>query len=188
MDSFKSDLWKSFNRVQGTLLSVLSLLLAIASFFYTPAAEIRFNWKWAFVALPICAAVCATLMDMLVRARRHSRVRLPRTRHVVVDEGRGSEAFTTIIQVLEASELFGVNILVTIYYSETLGVGDGEVFERPIGVGRVINVQRNGLIQVLLIALRCLRMLICGNVSAAANRERLSSLSSNRVCSSMRPA
>jgi hypothetical protein len=61
MGSFKADLWKSFNRVQGTLLSVLSLLLAIASFFYTPAAEIRFNWKWAFVALPICAAVCATL-------------------------------------------------------------------------------------------------------------------------------
>jgi hypothetical protein len=77
---------------------------------------------------------------------------LPRTRHVVVDEGRGSDAFTTIILVLEASELFGVNILVTIYYNETLGVGDGEVFERPIGVERVINVQQNGLIQVLLIA------------------------------------
>jgi hypothetical protein len=152
MGSFSADLWKSFNRVQGTLLSVLSLLLAIASFFYTPAAEIRFNWKWVFVGLPIYAAICATLIDMLIRARGHSRVRLPRTRHVVINEGRGSDAFTTIILVLEASELFGVNILVTIYYSENLGVGDGEIFERPIGVGRVINVQQNGLIQVLLIA------------------------------------
>ena len=45
MRSFGADLWQSFKSVQGTLLSVLSLVLAIASFFYAPAAEVRFNWK-----------------------------------------------------------------------------------------------------------------------------------------------
>jgi len=47
------------------------------------------------------------------------------------------------------SRLFGVNILVTIYYVEGLGSGQNEYFERAIGIGRVINIQENGLIQVL---------------------------------------
>jgi len=54
--------------------------------------------------------------------------------------------------VLERSELFGVNILVTIYYSEHLDAGGGEVLERAVGVGRVINVQQNSLIQVRVLA------------------------------------
>jgi hypothetical protein len=39
-------------------------------------------------------------------------------------------------------------MFVTIYYEESLGAGGGELFERTIGVGQVVNVQENGLIQV----------------------------------------
>jgi hypothetical protein len=53
--------------------------------------------------------------------------------------------------VLERSELFGVNILVTVYYIEQLDRGQGQVFERAIGIGRVANIQQNGLIQVLVL-------------------------------------
>jgi hypothetical protein len=53
--------------------------------------------------------------------------------------------------VLERSSLFGVSIFVTVYYVEGLERGRGEVVERAIGIGRVTNVQQNGLIQVLVL-------------------------------------
>ena len=42
-----------------------------------------------------------------------------------------------------------VNILVTIYYIENLEVDDDRTFERIIGVGQVVDIQGDGLIQVL---------------------------------------
>jgi hypothetical protein len=49
------------------------------------------------------------------------------------------------------SRQFGVNILVIVYYEERLEAGRGETFERKIGIGRVVNIQENGLIQVLVL-------------------------------------
>jgi len=39
-------------------------------------------------------------------------------------------------------------MLVTVYYVEGFGAGRDEAFERVIGIGRVVNIQANGLIQV----------------------------------------
>lgn len=46
------------------------------------------------------------------------------------------------------SGLFGVNILVTIYYEEHLTSAHGDVIEESIGIGQVINIQKNGLLQI----------------------------------------
>ena len=92
MRSFGADLWQSFKSVQGTLLSVLSLVLAIASFFYAPAAEVRFNWKWVVVAAPLVIAVWATFVDMLVTARRRSYPRLSRVISVYSERRTGADA------------------------------------------------------------------------------------------------
>jgi len=62
----------------GNAPSGLGVLLAIGSFFYSPAAEVRFNWKWVAVAAPLVIAAWATLADMLIAARREVRPRLPR--------------------------------------------------------------------------------------------------------------
>lgn len=62
---------------------------------------------------------------------------------------RGSEG--AVILLMRRSRQFGVNILVTVYYEESLGSGRGEVFERTIGIGRVVNIRENGLIQVLVL-------------------------------------
>jgi hypothetical protein len=56
-----------------------------------------------------------------------------------------------MVLLMSRSALFGVNTLVTIYYVEILGIGQDHLFERTIGIGRVINVQENGLIQVLVL-------------------------------------
>ena len=58
----------------------------------------------------------------------------------------GDAAIVTL--VLDRSELFGFDVLVTIYFTERFEQGGDQVFERLIGVGRVSNVQQNGLVQV----------------------------------------
>lgn len=50
--------------------------------------------------------------------------------------------------IMDRSRQFGVNIFVTIHYEESLGIGSSEIFERAIGIGQVVNIQENGLIQV----------------------------------------
>jgi hypothetical protein len=151
MRSFGVDLWKSFKSVQGTLLSGLSLVLAVASFFYTPAAEVRFNWKWVAVVAPLVLAVGATFVDMLVTARRLSYPRLPRVisayfeRRTDTDTGDVEEE---TVLLLEPSELFGYDGAVSIYYNQRLGGADARPFERLIGVGRVANIQEEKIIAV----------------------------------------
>lgn len=149
MRHFGADLWRSFNRVQGTLLAALGLLLAIGSFFYTPAAEVRFNWKWVAVAAPLVIAACATFLDMLILARRMSYPRLPRVITAYFGqpvEGRDEDEETVLL--LEPSDLFGFDGLVSIYHHQRLGGADARPFERRIGVGRVSNVQEDRFIQV----------------------------------------
>jgi hypothetical protein len=87
----------------------------------------------------------------VIMARRSASQPLPRTRQVVVSD-RAAPAEPSVILVLDRSPLFGFNILVTIYYSERLDPRRGDVFERVIGIGRVVNVQQNGLTQVLVLA------------------------------------
>jgi hypothetical protein len=62
----------------------------------------------------------------------------------------GSERPLTLL--LDRSDLFGISILVTIYYVEHLGLRRGEVFERQIGFGRLSNIQQDGRVQVLVLA------------------------------------
>jgi hypothetical protein len=143
MSSFGADLWKSFKSVQGWLLSALSLVLAVASFFYTPNAEVRFNWKWVAVAAPLLLAVGATVADMLIAARRQSYPKLPRVIAVYPGSGSGTDdGEEKTVLLLEPSELFGYDRGVSIYYNQRLGGTDARPFERLIGVGRVSNILR----------------------------------------------
>ena len=144
-------MWQSFKSVQGTLLSVLSLVLAIASFFYAPAAEVRFNWKWVVVAAPLVIAVWATFVDMLVTARRRSYPRLSRVISVYSERRTGAdagEAEEATVLLLEPSELFGYDGIVSVYYNQRLGGADARPFERLIGLGRVSNIQEDKVIAV----------------------------------------
>jgi hypothetical protein len=151
MSRFGTDLWKSFKSVQGGLLSGLSLVFAIASFFYTPTAEVRFNWKWVAVAAPVVLAGCFTFADMLVAARRLSYPRLPRVISVYSERRAGADGDDPddeTVLLLEPSELFGHDGVVSIYYNQKLGGADARPFERLIGVGRVSNIQEEKIIAV----------------------------------------
>jgi hypothetical protein len=68
---------------------------------------------------------------------------LPRTLAAISEPDGG------LTLVLSPSGLFGVDLAVTIYHVEQLDVQGNLSFERLIGVGRVSNVQQDGLVQVL---------------------------------------
>jgi hypothetical protein len=51
--------------------------------------------------------------------------------------------------IIDPARQLGINIPITIYYEEGLGVRRSDLFEHAIDVGRVINTQQSGLIQVL---------------------------------------
>ena len=95
--------------------------------------------------------ILLTAGNLVLNARRYARGRLPKVLHVSVPTGPSDDVGGPLTLLLDRSDLFGVSILVTIYYVERVGLRRGEVFERRIGIGRVTNIQQNGLVQIQLL-------------------------------------
>ena len=84
-------------------------------------------------------------------ARRDARGELPRVVGVYCPPAAEGSAEEPITLIIGGSRQFGINFLVTVYYEERLVPVKGPIFERAIGMGQVVNVQENGLIQVLML-------------------------------------
>jgi hypothetical protein len=103
---------------------------------------------WLAVFSLVIHAILGTAINMAVTGRRMARAGPPNAIHVFVAAPADDLAVGPVTLVLQRSDLFGVNILVTIYYVEAIGPGREDVFERSIGIGRVANIQENGRLQV----------------------------------------
>ena len=123
-----------------------ALLLALLGSFWDPGIKVTVGLIWLAVFVLAFASVVATLVNMTLLARRLARAGPPRAVHAFA-----SDQASPVTLVLGKSALFGVNIYVTIYYIESVSPGQDFVFERTVGIGRVINVQENGLIQVVVL-------------------------------------
>ena len=152
MGGFWRDAWASFKATYGPVLTVVAFGLTLAAFFYVPGAAATIGWKWLILAAALLVILVFTAWDMLASARRAARGRLPRTIAAVATSGDGEVEASPVLLVLEPSNLFGHNALVSIYYNEQLAVSQEHGFELLIGYGRVSNVQGNGLIQVTILA------------------------------------
>lgn len=146
MGPFGKDAWASYKAVVGPLATAAALLLALLGSFWDPGIKVPIGLIWLAALLLVVISIFATLVNMTLTARRNAKAGPPRAIH----------AFTAapgdpVTLVFGASSLFGVNIFVTVYYIESLGSGQREVFERMIGVGHVINIQEDGLVQVLVL-------------------------------------
>jgi hypothetical protein len=151
VDSFWRDTWTSFKAVFGPILAGAAIVLALLGPLYAPATVVHISLIWFAVAGLLGLTVLLTAANLVMVARRYARGRLPRAVHASVPASPDGGPPRPIILVLEPSDLFGVNIFVTIYYVERLDRGRDKVFERAIGIGRVANIQQNGLIQVLVL-------------------------------------
>ena len=139
--SIWQDLWASFKAVFGPVATMAALALAVWGGLYPPAATVQVSVIWIVVAVIVFATTLLSSWNMVTVARRQARAELPRTLGAFPVVGGNATL------LLDRSELFGFNVLVAIYYTETVG-GRAGTLERLIGVGRVSNVQQNGLIQV----------------------------------------
>ena len=127
-------IWLSFRRVQGPLLAVLAIILAIVLWQFSPNKKVGLD-----IILPIGILVIVliiTLFESVYEALKMNRYILPK---MIL----GREMSSQLICILEPSPLFSHDALVSFYFN------DG--FEQFVGFGRVINVQEDGKIQVILI-------------------------------------
>jgi hypothetical protein len=117
----------------------------------TRGIKVQIGLIWLAVFVFVVVAVVATAIKLALDARQAARSDPPRAVYVYAPNAIEGATGGPITLIMGRSRQFGVNILVTVYYEENLEVGRGELFERAIGIGRVVNIQENGLIQVLVL-------------------------------------
>jgi hypothetical protein len=76
--------------------------------------------------------------------------RLPRTVDVVEAGAQVDDRAVALLLLLESSALFGAGVFVSVFQNERRS--EERVLERLSGLGYVINVQADGLIQVQILA------------------------------------
>ena len=130
MDSLWRDAWTSFKAVFGPILTGAAFVLALLGPFYAPAASVSLSLFWVATGGLILLTILLTAGNLVLVARRYARGRLPKVLYVSVPTGPGDGTERQLTLLLDRSDLFGVSILVTIYYVEHLGLRHGEVFER----------------------------------------------------------
>lgn len=113
--------------------------------------KVQIGLIWVTVFVLVIVAVLAASIRMTMEARRSKRAPLPKVRHVSMLERTGDETVKPLTLLMEPSRFFGVNILVTIFYVNLFGDGHDATYEQTIGIGQVVNIQENGLIQVLVL-------------------------------------
>ncbi len=132
------EMYKSFIRVNGYVLSLGGLLIMLLLFFVTPTTEIPVRWVVVFAApffllfIVVCDVAYRAIQDIV----------LPKVKASYRPHSLYSDAIAILL--LEKSNLFGHESLVSVYFKE-------DAFEKLIGWGYVLTVQQGGLIQVLVI-------------------------------------
>ena len=147
MGGFWRDAWGAFRGAVGPLATAAALVLALLGSFWDPGIRVSIGLLWLAALGIAVVAILVTSIKMAVTARRDAQAGPPRATHVHVPEPVDDGSPRPVTLVLQRSTLFAVNILVTIYYVEAVGPGQDDIFERAIGIGRVANIQGNGLLQ-----------------------------------------
>ena len=131
-------IWSSFYRTQSILSGVIAIVVSIILWFFTPDRTISLS-----IFIPILIIfwiIVMTLVDTLFRISKLSKRILPRVLNTKMLFTSTEEQ--KVLCLLEPSEFFSHDILVSFYYV------DDDNFERFIGVGKVLNIQEDGIIQV----------------------------------------
>lgn len=140
-NSFAALLWQAFLDVNGWLLGLIGAFLSIATLALKPGWVVPL-WLLALI-LVLWVLSVATLLRAGVSAWGMAAKRLPEVRQVVSppDSYQGVER----LLLLAPSELFATGMMVSVYV-------DASGYERFCGIGQVMTIQENKLIQVGLLS------------------------------------
>lgn len=137
--SFWGIVWSNFLKIQGVLIGVIGIALAIFLWLFPPRTNIPL-WLALLIGILALTAIvtfASTAYEIFITSKQF--FSLPRV--------IGSKKITltnrviVLIFVLEPSELFSYDTIVSLYYLE-------DDFEQLIAIGRVRNIQQDSKIQV----------------------------------------
>ena len=139
--SFWGSIWSNFLRIQGVLLAFITLVLAFILWLFPPNISVPLVFVipivLAFVVLTITLG--STAHEIFLK----NKYGLPNVifgkKPFIKTEGQYA------LCLLEPSELFSYGASVSFYYI------DEEGFELLIGIGKVVNIQEDGKIQVVML-------------------------------------
>lgn len=137
--TFWSFIWSRFLRMQGLLIGLISLILAYILWQFSPNYKIEIA-----IVIPIAILliiIILTLFDSAYESFKLIKRALPRI--ILGKEIYGTNGDPEVLCLLEPSELFSHDAIVSFYLLE-------EGFEQLLGIGKVLNIQENGNIQVIL--------------------------------------
>lgn len=144
--SFLGLIWSNFLRVQVVVIGGVSIVLAFLLWHFSPSKNIPLG-----LALPI-GVLCVVLILILGfaghEAFKMSKRVLPRV--ILGRKSPTGNQKARVLCLLEPSEFFSYDALVSFYYID-------EGFEELIGIGRVLNIQEDGRIQVIMTHSRTVR-------------------------------
>lgn len=138
MQGILFELYTSFKETRGYAVSAIALGITILAFYIGPQGSVP--WKWLILVGSLLAMAFIVLTDFAIRSFKGATGRLPSVKIAKQPPNLYKNAVALLL--LEKSVLFGHDALVSIYYQD-------DDLESLIGVGFVITIQRNGLIQVL---------------------------------------
>jgi len=139
--TFSDRIWSATLKSWGGLISVVSVVAAIVGFFVVPASQ-TVPLNWTLVLFLLLLAVVIVLFRAAYDAHFDSRASLPKVRTVIEPPTTYKEASALLL--LDPTDLLSHDSIVSVYYM------DGGI-ERLSGIGKVINVQNDKKIQVILI-------------------------------------
>ena len=138
MKTFFAEVYCSFLRTHGYSVGILSFIMTTLAFYFTPDDTVHL--KWLVPLSLVSLLVFIVLVDFAFRAYHAATTRLP----VVKSATKPPELYpnATALLLLDKSELFGHESIVSVY------IRDND-FEMLIGVGFVLTIQQDGLVQIL---------------------------------------
>lgn len=139
VSSFGRELYESFCRIRGVPITLITIFLGL-TYFYLSDNQSTITLK---IVLPIFVGaliILLTLLDLSLQLHKKARKHLPR----VMQTRKPPGIYPTAVAILlvEGSEIYGHESLVSIYYRD-------DSFEVLIGIGFVLTLQDDGLIQVV---------------------------------------
>lgn len=136
--TFGELLWESFRATSGPVLSTLGLLAALVTWIFS--RDTRLSIVWLVASLMIAAILIFTLVHAALVTYRAVGKHLPAVK--LISKPPPSYRDVVAVILLEPSDLFALDSLVSIYQLQD------QQYEVLVGLGRVLTVQENGLVQV----------------------------------------
>lgn len=137
--TFLGRLYESFIRVNGPFISIIGLILLFVGYFYVPESA-TLPLRWFLLISVVLLFVIFVVVHAAYTAHNEDRSFLPAARYA----SEPKQPFTTGVAflLLDPSTAFSYDTVVAIYQH-------ADEIERLLGLGRVVNVQTDGKIQVL---------------------------------------